>query len=142
MGGESPVRRVEVLIEQETALGLYWTNLNRHITVDNDPFTAVLESFQQTTPQDLDLDQNYPNPFNSGTVIRFALPQRAEVELNVYNLAGQQVATLVQGVRPAGTYALNWDGRDAAGRALASGAYLYRLRAGTATQTCKLLILR
>ena len=104
--------------------------------------TAVLETRQSTTPTDVALDQNYPNPFNSGTVIRFSLPQSQEVALTVYNLAGQQVATLVEGMRAAGTYAVRWNGRDYQERELASGLYLYRLQAGDRVETHKLLLLR
>ncbi|NKB70616.1 MAG: T9SS type A sorting domain-containing protein [Candidatus Latescibacteria bacterium] len=106
------------------------------------PPTAVLESFQQGTPQELALGQNYPNPFNSETSIRFSLPAAGEVDLGLYNLAGQQVATLMQGERAAGAYTLQWDGRDDGGRGLASGVYLYHLRAGGQMQTRKLLLLR
>ena len=144
VGGEAPIRDVEVFIDQETSLGPYWTNLIRHVAVDGDPFTAILEEFSNVLPDDFVLDQNYPNPFNSGTVIRFALPQREEVKLAVYNLAGQQVAMLVQGVREAGTYSLHWDSRDDNGRALASGVYLYRLQIGEGQQveTRKLMLVR
>ncbi|NKB65641.1 MAG: T9SS type A sorting domain-containing protein [Candidatus Latescibacteria bacterium] len=104
--------------------------------------TAVLEDYSQTLPQDIALEQNYPNPFNSGTAIRFALPVGGQVELALYNLVGQKVQTLVQGQRPAGTYTVRWDGRDEAGRELASGLYLYRLQAGGQVKTRKLLLLR
>ena len=106
--------------------------------------TAVLEQHSHTLPQPFTLAQNYPNPFNSTTAIRFALPTAADVELIVYNLAGQQLVTLAQGAREVGTYTLNWDGRDGDGRALASGVYLYRLRMGDGKQveTRKLLLLR
>ena len=106
--------------------------------------TAVLEDQDQAAiPTVWSLSQNYPNPFNSRTVIRFALPTRADVHLALYNLAGQKVATLVSGPRPAGTYTVHWDGRDASGRDLASGVYLYRLRAGEhQVETRRLLLLR
>ena len=74
------------------------------------PIIAVLEEHTATLPQIFALAQNYPNPFNSNTVIRFALPTRADVNLALYNLAGQKVATLIEGARKAGTYALHWDG--------------------------------
>ena len=70
------------------------------------PGTAVVEALDVTVPQFFTLSQNYPNPFNSSTVIRFALPQSGEVDLSIYNLAGQKVATLAQGHREAGTYTL------------------------------------
>ena len=105
--------------------------------------TAVLESHTSVEPQSFALSQNYPNPFNSGTVIPFDLETAGEVELAVYNLAGQKVATLVEGYRNAGKYRVAWDGRDGDGEELATGLYLYRLRtAGQAVQTRKLLLLR
>jgi len=104
----------------------------------------VLEERQNVLPDDFSLDQNYPNPFNSDTVIRFALPEGDDVELAVFNLAGQQVATLVRGRREAGIYSVRWDGRDDRGRELASGVYLYRLRTsgGQQEKTRKLLLLK
>ena len=75
-------------------------------------------------PQHFTLSQNFPNPFNNSTLIRFELPQSGEVELAIYNLAGQQVAKLVEGVREAGTYTIRWDGKDDSGKELASGVYL------------------
>jgi len=106
--------------------------------------TAVTEEHAATLPQSFTLDQNYPNPFNSDTVIRFSLPTSQDVELAIFNLAGQQVATLVSGVRQAGTYTVRWDGRDDDGWELASGVYLYRLRTGDGKQaeTRKLALVR
>ena len=74
-------------------------------------------------PQAFTLSQNFPNPFSGDTIIRFALPDRGEVELAVYKLAGQRVAKLVEGVREAGAYTVRWDGRDDLGRELVSGLY-------------------
>ncbi|NKB66704.1 MAG: T9SS type A sorting domain-containing protein [Candidatus Latescibacteria bacterium] len=110
--------------------------------VPGPPVTLVEERQTTQTPANFSLGQNYPNPFNSDTVIGFALPNPGPVELRVFNLAGQQVATLVQGERAAGSYVVRWDGRDDQGRALASGIYLYRLRAGKQVQAHKLLLLR
>ena len=106
------------------------------------PSTAVLEEYAATVPQSFALAQNYPNPFNSATVIRFALPTGGEVELALYNLAGQKVATLVRGRREAGVYTVQWDGRGEGGRELASGIYLYSLRAGARVEGRKLLLLQ
>ena len=88
------------------------------------------------------LEQNHPNPFNSATTIRYDLPLSVEIELALYNLAGQKVATLGHGSRMAGTHTLHWDGRDDNGRELASAVYLYRLAAGEHVETKKLLLLR
>jgi len=106
------------------------------------PATAVVEDHTQSLPRVCALDQNYPNPFNSGTVIGLDLPDGRDVELSVYNLAGQRVVKLVDGWREAGTYTLRWDGRDGGGRELASGVYLCRLAAGDQVRTRRLLLLR
>ncbi|MEW6753117.1 MAG: alpha/beta hydrolase-fold protein [Candidatus Latescibacterota bacterium] len=108
--------------------------------------TAVAEAESSGRPRAFALRPNYPNPFNSATTLRFDLPQAAVVELAVYNLAGQQVATLVQGDREPGGYTVTWDGRDTEGRPLASGVYLCQLRAagqvGGQVDIRKLLLLR
>ena len=106
--------------------------------------TAVAESRTATNPRQVALFQNFPNPFNSDTVIRFALPATGRVELAIFNLAGQQMATLVHGVREAGAHTVRWDGRDDDRRKLASGVYLYRLRMGDRQQveTRKLLLIK
>ena len=106
--------------------------------------TDVTEAHIVSLPQTLTLDPNYPNPFNSATVIGFALPAAADVDLAIFNLAGQRVATLAEGVRETGTYTVHWDGRDGDGRELASGVYLYRLQTGDGQQvvTRKLVLVR
>jgi len=78
--------------------------------------TAVLEDYAALRPQRFTLEQNFPNPFNSSTVIRFELPQSGEVELAVYNLAGQKVAALARGARQAGTTLFAGMGRMSMGR--------------------------
>ena len=76
------------------------------------------------------LDQNFPNPFNPITTIRYSLADAGRARLVIYNLAGQQVRTLVDADLPPGAYSVSWDGRDGQGRAVASGAYVYRLTSG------------
>ena len=112
------------------------------IDAPQQPPTAVVEEFTSTEPTRFDLGQNYPNPFNSETVIRFSLPASTEVELAVYNMAGQKVATLIEGARKAGLYSVRWDGRDDRGDELASGLYLYQLRTNSLEKTHKMLLLR
>jgi hypothetical protein len=79
----------------------------------------------------LRLEQNHPNPFNPRTRIAYEVPVGgARVLLEVFDLRGRRVRTLVDGHQEAGRRSSDWDGRDASGRAVASGTYLYRLRAG------------
>jgi fibronectin type 3 domain-containing protein len=89
------------------------------------------------------LGANFPNPFNPSTSIDYALPQAGPVELGVYDVLGQKVRTLVERPdHPAGFYTVTWDGRDQAGQEVATGAYLYRLRAAGHTQTAKMTLLK
>ena len=103
--------------------------------------TAITEA-SGPQPQTFSLRQNYPNPFNATTVIAYQLERNGEIDLAIYNLAGQQVAILIQGHRRAGAYTINWNGRDRSGNRLATGVYLYRLEAGDQVETRKLLLLR
>ncbi len=104
--------------------------------------TAISEVFSTDQPAAFALAQNVPNPFNSSTTLRFALPRAADIELAIYNLTGQKVARLARGWHAAGHYTAHWAGRNDAGMRLASGVYIYRLRAGEQVQVRKLLLLR
>ena len=89
-------------------------------------------------PTEYSLDQNYPNPFNPTTNIRFALPQASRVSLTIYNVLGQQVATLINGEqRVAGRYTVSFDASS-----LASGLYIYRIQAGSFINTRKMLLVK
>jgi hypothetical protein len=83
-----------------------------------------------------------PNPFNPHTEVRFVLPRAQAVSLDLYDLAGRQVRTLVQGVLEAGPCTVSWDGRDQDGRACGSGLYLARLRVEDGLATAKLTLVR
>jgi hypothetical protein len=86
---------------------------------------------------DFILHQNFPNPFHSSTIIHFAIPSTEFVMLGIYNLTGQKIETLVDKKLNKGNYIVNWDAKD-----LASGTYLYRLRAGEFCATNKLILLK
>jgi hypothetical protein len=93
-------------------------------------------------PDRFELYQNYPNPFNPSTEIRFSLPSAGEVRLEVYNMLGQKVATLVDGYLEAGEHIAIWEGTDLAGRPVSTGVYLYRLQSGDLTASKKMLLLK
>ncbi|MBN2172307.1 MAG: right-handed parallel beta-helix repeat-containing protein [Candidatus Krumholzibacteriota bacterium] len=85
---------------------------------------------------------NYPNPFNPKTSIRFDLPETQSVRLTIFDASGRRVATLVDATLPAGYHHADWNGRDDAGRSLASGVYFYRLEAGPLRETRRMLLLK
>lgn len=104
--------------------------------------TSVARQPETATPETFALQQNYPNPFNPETRIQYTIAQAGEVELSVFNLLGQRVATLVDGVQESGSYSVTWNGLDDHGRRVASGVYVYRLVAGEQTLTRKMVMLR
>ncbi len=83
-----------------------------------------------------------PNPFNPMTSIRFNLPQDAEVTLAIYDVSGRLVRDLAPGFLPAGEHAVNWNGQDQAGRAVASGTYFARMKSGRTSQVRALMLVR
>ena len=93
-------------------------------------------------PTDYALYQNYPNPFNPTTTIRFALPTAGHVRLEVYNILGQIVETLIDDNLGVGYHTLVWDGDDAMGRPVASGIYFYRVVSGNYTQSRKMVLVK
>ena len=103
--------------------------------------TAIVEEYSEALPEALSLDQNYPNPFNTGTSIRVALPANSDIELAVYDIAGQKVTTLMSGTRQGGIHTVYWDGLDDEGRVVASGIYFYRLRDGESLRISRKLSL-
>jgi len=101
------------------------------------PATATGMVDMQTTPEGFSLYQNYPNPFNPSTTITFAIPQLAVVSLDVYNLLGQRVASLISKSLSAGVYEIAWNAGN-----LPSGVYFYRLEAGSVVQAKQLVLAR
>lgn len=102
-----------------------------------DQATAVEQVPGNSVPRTYTLSQNYPNPFNPTTNIVYTVPKSGQVTLKVYNILGQQVATLFQGFQNTGKYIATFDAAK-----LASGVYLYRLQAGNTTLTKKMLLMK
>lgn len=120
--------------ERSDETGAYFLILHR-LPTDVDDETAV-------RPDDFALQQNYPNPFNPGTRIDFSLPRTADVTVNIYNVLGETICTLAAGSYPPGQHSLDWNGCDGEGAEVATGMYLYRLRAGDFAQTRKMILMR
>jgi hypothetical protein len=88
------------------------------------------------------LERNYPNPFNPVTTIKFGLKKRGHVTLKIYNVAGQLVRTLVNGVRDSGHHKITWDGRNNDGVSIASGIYFYKMETKNFRAAHKMVMLR
>jgi len=93
-------------------------------------------------PTSFQLAQNFPNPFNPSTKINYTLMTKSQVNLEVYNVLGQKVKTLVNDVRDAGVWQVEWEGDNDNGAQVASGMYFYKLTAGDFVQTRKMVFLK
>jgi hypothetical protein len=98
------------------------------------------------SPNGFALDQNYPNPFNPSTTIAYTLPVASTVSIRIFNVVGQEIATLVNAQTAAGIFEAAWNGRNGSGMQVASGVYIYRLAAtplagGTATILTRRMLL-
>ncbi len=105
---------------------------------------AVYETEVQALriPNNFELLQNYPNPFNGETIIRFQLPTEQRVQLYVYNIRGQRVATIIDERMDAGYHRVTWTGRNDDGRQVGSGVYIYLIQAGPHRQSKKLTYIK
>jgi rubredoxin len=103
--------------------------------------SGILE-IDDAVPGDYSLMQNYPNPFNANTVIEFALREGGYVRLEVYDILGQKVTTLVDEYLSSGRKQVAWTGKDARGRTVSSGMYFYRLSAGDFTEMKKMVLMK
>jgi hypothetical protein len=89
------------------------------------------------------VEQNHPNPFNPTTTIRFTAPQRGRVSVMVYNVRGERVATVFDGVVEAGvSTAVQWTGRDTLGAPVSSGVYLYQVQGMGLSETRKMALIK
>ncbi len=131
-----------------------WSNLSRinaktliasgviPLSTANITYRPDGEDDSATQPSDYSLSQNYPNPFNPITTLAYALPEQSAVLVQIFNISGQTVRTLVDEVQSAGNYRLIWNGTDDYGRSVGSGIYLSRITAGTFTQSKKMMLLK
>ncbi len=124
-----------------------WTDLRRFVGTTTDEsghFALPLRAFSTARgtalPTHFALGQNYPNPFNPSTIIPYQLPTSAHVRLEVFNLLGQRLATLVDAEQAAGVHTAQWDATDAAGRAVGAGVYIYRLSSGGMTESRRMVL--
>ncbi|MFZ5519016.1 MAG: T9SS type A sorting domain-containing protein [Candidatus Zhuqueibacterota bacterium] len=114
------------------------------LDVEEPPIKLAVDDLITGTvrPENYSLGQNYPNPFNPTTMITYSIPKFSMVTVRVYNMLGQEVATLVNGYKVAGNYSVSWDAKDYTGRNVSGGIYFYRIEAGDYSKTMKMLLLK
>ena len=107
-------------------------------TISNESIHRMLvQSNNSVTPIEYSLEQNYPNPFNPSTTIKFALAKESNVELNIYNVLGEVVSTLLNGPLTAGNHEFEFNASN-----LASGVYIYRIVAGDFVSSKKMILMK
>lgn len=110
------------------------------LTITGSISTDVVD--EADMPAQFALGQNYPNPFNPATRIAYEVPTNTAVRLEVFNLLGRKVRTLVDEGQAAGVYSVTWDGTTDAGTTVATGVYVYRLQAGSFSQSRTMVLLQ
>jgi hypothetical protein len=133
------IENMDILLQDETG-EIVNTELKsgEDITIYNKSVNKlIILSGEVYTPKVYSLKQNYPNPFNPTTSISFSIPSFAFTSLKVYDILGNEVATLVNEEKQAGTYEVRFDASN-----LSSGVYLYRLQAKDFTELKKMILLR
>ena len=128
---------LEIRVNQESPLGFtYRTGLDFKTAVGG------MRSETSELPNDFELHTNVPNPFNPETSIRFDLPRTRFVEIDIYNIMGQKIRTLIHDTMDVGSYIVIWDGRNDHGEYAASGIYLCRLTSDDFTAVRKMVLVQ
>ncbi len=138
--------------------GAYWNYLfvrnDKSLGIHNPKYTIALLQRSITTitgvefehtpdvPQEFALRQNYPNPFNPTTQIEFTLPEQSDVVLEIYDITGRRVNTLMNDNLSTGTYTVSWDATNQSGQTVSSGVYIYRLQAGSFVETKRMVFIK
>ena len=122
-------------IPQFVGQDVYWDD------VEDNPGSSDGSNADQL-PSSSTLNQNVPNPFNASTAITFDVPRPSNVQLDIINILGENVTTLLEGALSRGQHEVVWEGKDGFGNAQPSGVYFYRLTVGTLVQTRKMVLLK
>jgi flagellar hook assembly protein FlgD len=104
--------------------------------------TEIDKNKNSNIPLQYYLEQNFPNPFNPSTTIQYNLPNQEQVKLNVYNVLGQLVKTLVNSFQSAGFHSVIWDGSNNNGQKVSSGIYFYKIDAGKFINIKKMILIK
>jgi hypothetical protein len=145
---QAPVDWTEYTYEIEGYTGNAYIGIQ---CLSNDAFIFLLDdvTVERTPLEDpnvpvlaTELQGNYPNPFNPETTIRYSVKETSPVTIEVYNLKGQLVRTLVNEVKTAGNYSVVWNGRDNNNQPVSSGVYFYKMNAGKYSSTKKMIMMK
>jgi len=146
--GEGPIVNLTVAGTGKVEFALTTVGKQEGITLVTPLAKEVPVEFEQSSgsqpnlPVNFGLLQNFPNPFNATTQIRYSLPEAAQVKLEIVNVLGQRIKTLVDEFQTAGHKQVIWDGTNHGGDRVASGVYFYRIEAGKFKEVQKMSLLK
>lgn len=126
----SPIKLKEILVLDEKG------------SISSSENILLKEPVKKPVPDRFTLHQNYPNPFNPETTIKYELPEKADVIIEIYNTIGQKIKTLINETKEAGYYEIKWDARNDKGIKVNSGIFIYRIKAGSYTDVRKMILLK
>ena len=122
---------------------LYWYKVEQIATDGTNEFFGPISVVGvNSPPSDFELFQNFPNPFNPETQIMYAVPEESHVSIDVFNVAGKRINTLVNTNMDSGYHTVVWDGTDTYGTSLPGGLYLCRIQAGTYEKIIRMLFVK
>jgi hypothetical protein len=153
--GTGPILEIEVEFNENlnNSSIVFMINTISAGDVNAVPVTILADNFGQfsgylntmadgTVPQGFQLNQNYPNPFNPSTIISYSLPYRSEVKLNIYDMNGKRVNSLINQIQEAGMHNITWKAIDFRGNPISAGVYLYKLEAAGKVFTEKMVYMK
>ena len=144
-GNESYIVFDENLLEYDTEYFFRIAAFTNVWSLYSDVFSGSIEFLdvdEAQLPLEFSLEQNYPNPFNPTTNITYSIPSDNQVVVNIFNLMGEKVKTLVDGFQTSGYKTTKWDATNEQGQSVSAGLYVYSIQAGNFNQTKKMLLLK
>ncbi len=135
--GTNPIDQNALNMEFSTSTNGALPKLKGQVSLNETVVPEMDDLLLGDVPSEFALNQNYPNPFNPSTNISYTLPEMSQVDLTIYNMLGQKVATLVNQTQEAGSYTISWEAGNAS-----SGVYIYRLTAGDQTFTKRMMLIK
>jgi hypothetical protein len=145
VNGDTPIQETTYIQTDVPDGNHVWVVTAVYSTGESTPsnvFNGTVSNNIDQIPAVTKLTGNYPNPFNPTTTISYSIHKAANVTLEIYNLKGQKIATLVNEHQNANNYKIVWDGKDESGKTVGSGVYFYKLKAGKYTATKKMIMMK
>lgn len=142
---ETPDRfKIEIVINDTT--GTLPAHIGSYYLLDDVELTGEsvvdVANSNSNIPGAFQVYQNFPNPFNPSTTIRYSIPEAANVSINIYDINGKLISTLIDNRQNAGAHEVSWNGRNSTGLQMVSGVYLYKVQAGNLSRISKMILLK